>query len=165
MFNEIEELNIINDELFKYISSSQLDPLFLLPEIQNKKIQPYFNYLKEAISKIPSDLIDNTLNDPNVNYFLNLNNPLGKDFEAGLSILTAYFQKKIPIEKNNILKHQDEIERPAPYNHDMLIDIQLDKFSLIELRHFKPVIGGFERNGEYRNTILLIPFFIYFSYV
>lgn len=154
MFNEIEELNIINDELFKYVSSSQLDPLFLLPNIQNKEIQPYFNYLKETIHKIPLDLIDSTLNDPNIKFFLNLNNPLGKDFEAGLSILTKYFQKKIPIEKYNILNHQDESTRPLPYKHDALIDIQLDKFSLIELKHFKPVTGGFERNGY---TFTIIP--------
>lgn len=157
MFNEIEKLNIINVELFKYVSSSQLDPLFLLPDMQNKKIQPHFNYLKEAIYKIPLYLIDSTLNDPNVNFYLNLNNPLGKDFEAGLSILTRYFQKKIPIEKYNILKHQDEIERPDPYNHDTLIDIPLDEFYLVELRYFKPVTGGFERNGYIFTIIPPVP--------
>ncbi|MHB8276457.1 MAG: hypothetical protein ACYDIA_02230 [Candidatus Humimicrobiaceae bacterium] len=71
--------------------------------------------------------------------------------------MTVYFQKKIPVEKYNILNHQDEIKRPVPYNHDAIIDIQLDEFSLIELRHFKPVIGGFERNGYIFTIIPPVP--------
>lgn len=147
MYNEIERLNIIKDELFKYISSSQLGPLFLLPKIQDKEIQPYFNYLKEAVAKIPLKIIERTLNDPNLKHLLNLNNPLGGNFEVGLHILTSYFQKKIPAEKYNILIHQDDIDRPAPYDHGAINDIQIDEFSLVELKHFNPVPGGFERNG------------------
>lgn len=157
MYNEIEKLNIIKDELFKYISSNQLDPLFLLPEIQDKRIQPYFNYLKEAIDKIPLKIVENTLNNPNLKHVLNLNNPLGENFEAGLHILTSYFQMKIPIEKYNILIHQDKIERPAPYDHDVISDIQIDEFFLIELKYFNPVPGGFERNGYIFTIIPPVP--------
>ena len=154
MFKKIEKLNIIRNNLFEYVSSSQLDPLFLLSEIQEKGTQPYFHYLKETIEKIPLELIEETLKNQNLKHVLNLNNPLGKHFEAGLNILTSYFQKKIPIEKYNILIHQDEMERPTPYNHQAISDIQIDESFLIELSHFNPVPGGFERNGY---TFTIIP--------
>ncbi len=46
----------------------------------------------------------------------------------------------------------------------MLIDTQLDEFFLIELRHFKPVIGGFERNGYIFTIIPPVPATIIYFY-
>lgn len=96
MFEIIEKQKIVNSDLIRFISKNTLDPLFLLPEIQRRKVKPFWQYLKNSIYNLPKELIIKTTNIPLFRHISNPKNSLGIEFEAGIYILTKYLQKKIP---------------------------------------------------------------------
>ena len=145
------------DPLFVFLASDPVGLLFTIPEISNDKLHPLHNVLLMALEEVEPEFVQLIMED---SHFCSLNNGMNfDDFEreARIECLRRIFDEKILVQRCAELVTQSGKERPAPYNHEVLIDVQVDEDYLVPLTSFSNKYGPLRRNGYAFGVVPPVP--------
>lgn len=148
--------NSIN-QLFDYLSSDSIGLLFTVPEISNDNLHPFHNVLEKALKEVKPELVQLIREDNN---FCLLNKGMNShdlEREARVECVRQILDEKILTQRCKELVEQSNKERPSPYNHKALIDVQVDNDYLVPLTNFSNKYGPLCRNGYAFGVVPPVP--------
>jgi len=143
--------------LFVFLASDPVGLLFTIPEISNNKLHPLHNVLIKALEEVEPEFVQLIMED---SHFCSLNKGMNSDDferEARIECLRQIFDEKILVQRCAELVNQSGKERPAPYNHEVLIDVQVDEDYLVPLTSFSNKYGPLRRNGYAFGVVPPVP--------
>jgi hypothetical protein len=138
---------MLDDKLFQFFASDPLDPLHNVLEVFGDSLNPQHELLVSALHQLDRKYIEKIKGDPHYLHLMNKNNPMGEDIEAGLWYLIKYLHTEIPRRRMQIYLSQKETNRPQPYDHDALEDLELNQEMLVPLSQFEIKGTALSRNG------------------
>lgn len=145
------------DPLFVFLASDPVGLLFTLSEISNDELHPLHKVLVKALEEIEQEFVQLIMEDK---HFCSLNKGMNSDDferEARIECLRQKYDKKILVQRCAELFNHSGKERPAPYNHEALLDVQVDKDYLVPLISFSNKYGPLLRHGYVFGVVPPVP--------
>ena len=145
------------DPLFDFLASDPVGLLFTIPEVANDKFHPLYNTLEKALDDIEPEFVQIIMEDNHFS-FLNLGmNAADLERKARIEYIRQVFDERILVHRCKELVQQSSKERPSPYNHEVLSDVQIDDDNLVPLTYFSNNYGPLLRNGYAFGVVPPVP--------
>lgn len=145
------------NQLFDYLASDPVGLFFTIPEISNDKLHPLHNVLGKALEEVGHESVQLIMEDKHF-YFLNRGmNSDDLEREARIECIRQICDERILVQRCKELAEQNGRKRPSPYNHEALIDVQVDNDYLVPLTSFSNKYGPLRRNGYAFGVVPPVP--------
>jgi hypothetical protein len=140
---------MISEKVFNYFASNELAPLFSVKRIADDPSHEMFPDVEELLNEFDEQTIEKTLADERFRFFhSDLTGP-SLEREARITILTRCLNEQVPQRRWRELATQSLMDRPTPYTHPAIRDLNLDSNFLVALNEFKVDGNALIRNGFY----------------
>lgn len=138
MFSEVN----LRDDVFSYFASDPRGPVLLLPRVIDRKDHPILQAVEDQIDRYPTTLIEETKADKEFQFHHSNYKEPELTRRAGGWLLIQQLQKAIPRRRIQVLRSQGSGDRPAPYNHPSLEEVEVDEECLVGLSNFELRCGA-----------------------
>lgn len=124
----------VPDEVFKFFASDPAGPMLELLNAVSKTDSPIFTSLDSFLKSIPQDVVMDTCHNKEFQSFWEG----AKDIDrmARVWIGERFLADEIARRRLLLLCSQEQCLRPAPYDHEALVDITVDDEGLVPLSAF-----------------------------
>jgi len=138
---------VLTDDAFQFFAASPLPSYHLVHQAANNTSDPVFDAVNQALASIDRQILDEVKGDPVFLSQMSLSRDMDLDAAARQYALIRYLSREIPPRRYHQLRTQDQYERPDPYTHPALLDLELSEDYLVPTREFDTMEGVLYRNG------------------
>lgn len=138
MFNEVT----LNEEVFQYFAGDPRGPLLLLPRLMDREDDPILGPLEDQLERYPKRKVEETRADSEFQFHHSKYTEPELTRRARGWLLIQHLNRSIPRRRIQMLKDQESEDRPAPYAHPVLEDVEVDSEYLVSLSGFKVRCGA-----------------------
>lgn len=132
-------------EVFNYFVADPIGPLLNLHRVAADSENPISYLIAEQLTLFDRDSIEAVKADRQFQFFSDTSEGADLDREAGLWLLNRLLMKGIPETRLKVLIDSLERERPLPYEHPAVADLELDSDCMVPLSSFQVKAGSLVR--------------------
>ena len=137
---------VLDPDVLNFFAAGSCAPMFSLPDIARDSVHPFHDRLHEQLERVPGQEIERLITDRRFRFFHNgTRAALSK--KAKEWYIIELLGGEIPLMRRRLLTQGFFADRPEPYCHPALADIEITHDFLVPLREFDTGCGGLEREG------------------
>ena len=132
-------------QVFDYFAADPIGPFLNLHRVAGDLKNPINPRITEQLTLFDRTIIDTVKADEQFQFFSGRFEGAEIDREAGLWLLNRLLIKGIPETRLKVLIDSSRMNRPLPYEHPAVADLELDSDHMVPLGSFKPKAGSLMR--------------------
>ena len=137
---------VLDPDVLNFFAAGSCAPMFSLPDIARDSAHPFHDRLHEQMERVPEQEIERLIADRRFRFFHNgTRAALSK--KAKEWYIIELLGSEIPSLRRRLLTQGFFADRPDPYCHPALADIEITHDFLVPLREFDTGCGGLARAG------------------
>jgi hypothetical protein len=136
------------DPVLAHAASSPGGVLHALDEIADLSAHPLARELGEILARASDDAVSQERGDPHFQLMYAERPEDFQDKQARLQVVGRHLERRIDELRLRLLAAGPGLDRPAPYNHQALADIELTEDQLVPLSEFEVGDLALTRNGH-----------------
>ena len=137
---------VLDPDVLNFFAADSLAPMFSLPDIARDSTHRFYDRLHEQLERVPEQEIERLIADPHFRLLHN-GTRVALSKKAKECYIIEVLAREIPLLRRRLLTQESSADRPEPYCHPALADIEITHDFLVPLREFDTGCGGLARAG------------------
>jgi hypothetical protein len=147
----------LTEEIIPYFAAHPVPTLWSIEETLQEGPADIKNAVEKCLASIDNQTIDAYRKTPSFQFFVKDMPQVQQERKARIELFRLTLDSVIAERRLATLRDSVGIERPMPYNHPALEQIELHGDSLIDVSNFHLRDGGYFCNGYVFNLALILP--------